>query len=1110
MGLFSRWFSKDAPAEQLLARIDVQGTDEGVRYSVAGVPARDWLEAPFAHTVGDPLGGLLHQLYLDARGRVSDGHYALSWREVHDLKEKDPDAFSHEALGLPPVCSWRPELTSEGSLGERGFRVIIHRWVDEHGLPLPGQVRVQGSLVAVGEQQHMLSRPVWTLLSEIRSFYQAPDDLRDAHFNEVAWARMRRWAVDVQAPLSDYLEQTIVVTPEKLQLEYRRAKVGDDDVIEVIPHFDGAPSRWLERFDSLPLQESYTVTDGAALTRVVLSEPVRQVLAEVKRMPARRVSGPRAEALVANPIAVLGEQAAQVVDAAQVEQALADAGLVAFRFTPQAQRDERGVLQGVQLAIEAWNPDGTVAASEPHTFADAEELQAFCQRLSNRLAAEHQWCSWRGNDLELSPVAHEHLRQLQAWLTEWRHEAVWRPEDLFDLSHYSSRIAGIGVEKPYALPFVQRRAVELDWFVENVLYGLMVRSPMTDETTMVPLTPEQLPALQQAIDEARARGDAEVLLPGAPGPIPLADAEQAIRALADANADVEQQRFDPDRPAKDKDGGTERAEPAERTQLIIKSNIDVIEHAETRENLLTMQPGTRPRLPACLKPSTQLKAHQHHGVAWLQHLWAHSPLACRGALLADDMGLGKTLQLLTFIAACLEEDETLDPVLVIAPVALLENWKAEAERFFEPGSLHILTLYGQTLRQLRIPPESLDSELTRSGITKLLRKDWVGDARIVLTTYETLRDLEFTLAAQPWSIMVCDEAQKIKNPGAMVTRAAKKQNVRFRIACTGTPVENTLLDLWCLFDFIQPALLGALNQFQRTYKQPIEAKTEAQKAKVEELRRLIEPQTLRRTKQEVAKDTLPAKLEDEACRSLPMSASQTTQYWSALDQLKRQREVDPSAVLQTLHHIRRICSDPHWQLPETALKMPLPQLLKESPKLRWMVDQLERLRASSDRERGEKVIIFCEFRDLQILLQRVLRERFGLNAYVVNGDTSASLEVENSRQKLIDRFQSTSGFNVIVLSPLAVGFGVNIQAANHVIHFTRTWNPAKEDQATDRAYRIGQTRDVTVYYPSVVGDGFESFDSVLHKLLSWKRGLASDMLNASGDLSAADFEEVNA
>jgi SNF2 family DNA or RNA helicase len=193
-------------------------------------------------------------------------------------------------------------------------------------------------------------------------------------------------------------------------------------------------------------------------------------------------------------------------------------------------------------------------------------------------------------------------------------------------------------------------------------------------------------------------------------------------------------------------------------------------------------------------------------------------------------------------------------VLVVAPVALLENWRSEIEKFFEPGALPTLTLYGSTIKGLRVHESEVAASLAEHGITKILRKGWVGDAKVVLTTYETLRDLEFTLAAQDWSIMVCDEAQKIKNPSAMVTRSAKKQKVRFRVACTGTPVENTLLDLWCRFDFIQPGLLGALNQFSRIYKQPIEAKTYAQRQKVAELRRLIEPQTLRRTKLGVAKD----------------------------------------------------------------------------------------------------------------------------------------------------------------------------------------------------------------------------------------------------------------
>ena len=152
----------------------------------------------------------------------------------------------------------------------------------------------------------------------------------------------------------------------------------------------------------------------------------------------------------------------------------------------------------------------------------------------------------------------------------------------------------------------------------------------------------------------------------------------------------------------------------------------------------------------------------------------------------------------------------------------------------------------------------------------------------------------------------------------------------------------------------------------------------------------------------------------------------------------------------------------------------------------------------------------CEFRDLQRTLQRCIGERFGILPDVINGDTSADSANANNRQKRLKKFQANPGFGVIVLSPLAVGFGVNIQAANHVVHFTRTWNPAKEDQATDRAYRIGQTKDVYVYYPVVIGHDFLTFDAKLDKLLDWKRGLSTDMLNGSGDVSPSDFGDLEA
>ncbi|EMT97841.1 hypothetical protein ABNIH6_02455, partial [Acinetobacter baumannii ABNIH6] len=177
--------------------------------------------------------------------------------------------------------------------------------------------------------------------------------------------------------------------------------------------------------------------------------------------------------------------------------------------------------------------------------------------------------------------------------------------------------------------------------------------------------------------------------------------------------------------------------------------------------------------------------------------------------------------------------------------------------------------------------------------------------------------------------------------------------------------------------------------------------------------------------------------------------------------------------------------------------------IHESPKVDWLIKTLEAIKA-----KNEKVIIFTEFRDIQVFLKRILLERFGLNVTTVNGDSNTSSKKGLTRQNLIDRFQATSGFNVIILSTTAVGFGVNIQKANHVIHYTRSWNPAKEDQATDRAYRIGQDKEVFVYYPSIAANDFDTFEIKLDRLLSSKRALADDMLQPSRELSKELIEMI--
>jgi SNF2 family DNA or RNA helicase len=579
--------------------------------------------------------------------------------------------------------------------------------------------------------------------------------------------------------------------------------------------------------------------------------------------------------------------------------------------------------------------------------------------------------------------------------------------------------------------------------------------------------------------------------------VPVRWAAEALETLDKVREDVKTRSFDPHNPSS-------VIRSSERRGLVVKPNVDTLDYEEQRGALTPS--GEPPRLPSSLLPDIRLKDHQLVGVAWLQHLWRLSPSACRGALLADDMGLGKTIQLLTFIASVIENEPESDPFLIVAPVSLLDNWKEEISKFFAPGTIEVLTLYGATLTRKRVSKRELEEELVNAGVTRLLTPGWMGSAQVVLTTYETLRDLEFSLARQRWSAMICDEAQKIKNPNALVTRAAKKQNARLKIACTGTPVENTLTDIWCLFDFVQPGLLGALKCFGERYRRPIEARTDEEKGRIDELRALIDPQKLRRMKSEVAKD-LPDRIEVESCRALPLSERQRRYYADAVAAFRRREDTQRSSGLHSplglLQYLRRLCSDPRRPGQAADDSESVADIERHSPKMSWLVQQLRVIKS-----RGEKVIIFCEFRDLQRTLQRVIGERFGFVPDVINGETTAQSGNANSRQRRINRFQGQPGFGVIVLSPLAVGFGVNIQAANHVVHFTRTWNPAKEDQATDRAYRIGQEKDVYVYYPVVVAHDFMTFDAKLDTLLDWKRALSTDMLNGASDLSLEDFGDL--
>lgn len=1027
------------------------------------------------------------------------GAFRMRWEDLYSVHGDVERASLISCLAVPPLGDLRPRLRSTNSLDDPDFEIAIEGW-------LLNERRINASkLGAIARTDdgalHLLPRESYELTVGVGNFWK--QEARTAESNRLHWGRIRTLAVRANAGLDQFLADTVVLTPDKLQIKLLDADVSGLSIVEVQPWFVGAPDTWLSHFDrGTKVKDRYQIATDEGLIEVLITPQVKSVLAAIKAMPGRRTAGAAAERFIHNPFATLGPDATQVLDERQFDLARHEAGIEFERFSALV-RVDGGELREVGVRVERLTETGGDSVFE--RFESPLELRAFIAKVESKLQTGFQLCEWRRHRLELTGDAKDELELLKTAYSDWRKPKVSiRAVDVHDLSRYSQRISGIGVQARIVSPYIPVQSGDDPWFPEPPL------SAQTSVTVSVPIDEHRdfelvvdakvYETVKRAAAEARSTSSQTINVPGYPSAVSVEAADAIVEQLQSRFGEIGRKDKAPD-PA----GSKKATQARQRQELLLRANISQPEFAEERAQELRLAPNAKPHLPASLKANVLLKEHQLSGVAWLQNLFGRAPDQCRGAVLADDMGLGKTLQLLAMICRAVEEKPDIDPILIVAPVSLLENWKDEAEKFFGPQRPRILTLYGSALDRLRAPRHAIEQELIDQNIAKFLMPNWLGDAQLVLTTYETLRDLEFSLAAVRWSLMICDEAQKIKNPAAMVTRAAKKQNVRFRIACTGTPVENSLADLWCLFDFVQPGLLGALNEFGATYRRPIECETEEQHARVAQLRALIEPQILRRTKRDVAKD-LPPKIVVEGPRTLRISDHQRALYGNALEQFKLRG--DPNHVspfknhLGLLHYLRRLCIAPE---PEThkAISEPLSSYRKKNPKIDWLVSTLKGIQAKE-----EKAIVFCEFRDTQLLLAHYIEHEFRFRPDIINGDTEAAASAADSRQKRIKRFQLQDGFGVIILSPIAVGFGVNIQAANHVVHFSRTWNPAKEDQATDRAYRIGQAKPVYVYYPVVCADDFTTFDVKLDRLLERKRSLSDDMLNGCGDLSPADFADI--
>jgi len=519
--------------------------------------------------------------------------------------------------------------------------------------------------------------------------------------------------------------------------------------------------------------------------------------------------------------------------------------------------------------------------------------------------------------------------------------------------------------------------------------------------------------------------------------------------------------------------------------------------------------------------------HQDEGIKWLL---AHYELALKiesqsGALLADDMGLGKTYMTLASIAEwyrrCKSANSTLKPVLIVAPLSLIENWQAEVEEtFYKSPFTEIIVLQARgDLKRFKIAGARAETQQNFGEDQQIEDSDEIRyslkvgshyddrldkPGRLVLTTYQTLRDYQFSLSRIHWSVVAFDEAQNLKNPNALATRAAKGLNADFKLLATGTPVENTLRDFWCLLDTAVPGLLGSWQSFRKEYIVPITQANgqSANEVKLEvgaKLRQQVGSYMLRRTKEDNLRG-LPAKriftgVDDHRNQYMPalsafMSGQQLQSYNDVISVVQSAATEDKRQVVLPSLLKLKLTSIHHDLLAEKSfshLSHELAKKAEQSCKIQSLLSLLEDIK-----RRNEKVLIFATSKSVQAFVSTLITQKFKIFVQTINGETKAvsNKKDEATRKGIIDKFQSQPGFDVLIMSPVAAGVGLTVTGANNVIHLERHWNPAKEAQATDRVYRIGQKREVNVYIPIAKHPEQKSFDEHLNSLLGNKVDLS--------------------
>lgn len=642
-----------------------------------------------------------------------------------------------------------------------------------------------------------------------------------------------------------------------------------------------------------------------------------------------------------------------------------------------------------------------------------------------------------------------------------------------EYTNFSARVTGVGIYEAPAIASSEGSATT--WLPE--IFSAETR----EKISLLPSA--DLTDLADAVETALETGQDSVSIAG----VHVQVSKEVHSAL---KAEVRRRLEDDTSEAEAKDKPTEADQnTGEITGPAVLVTQDNYDDVHWRPDLKPRNRSVDRSLPSSIR--TALRDHQIESFHWQLDAWQ---AGLPGILNADEQGLGKTLQTIAFLVwlnGRMDAQETpRSPILIVAPTSLLENWEQEVSQHVEaPGLGRLIRLYGSGTSHRRMAGtagKDVDTGEALLDFEDLENAAKLGNGHMtwILTTYTTLANYQHSLAQIPFAAAVFDEIQALKTPGSMRACAARAMKADFRIGLTGTPIENATSDLWAIMDQLAPGSLGSLREFRAAYAVPREDNMLRLYTRVFESGGLP-PLALRRLKENVAAD-LPKKT--RSLLPFEMPEQQAEEYDYARSKLATGKK---GAALKMLHHIRSVSVHP-----DLTSSLSDEDFIRLSARLKATFQILKEIQA-----KAERALVFIEHRQMQYRFIELAKAAFGLeHVALINGTTPIK-----QRQAIVNKFQKhlvdDGGFDMLVLGPRAAGTGLTLTAATHVIHLSRWWNPAVEEQCNDRVHRIGQMRPVHVHVPMAIHPTYraDSFDCLLHSLMQRKRHLAGSALWPMGD-----------